>query len=673
MALENASIRNSRGKDLMRKTPSLLKKTTESQPRVARAPSSFADLDLHLFGEGNHFGIYNLLGAHLREVDDISGTNFAVWAPNAQSVSVIGDFNQWSDSGPTMGRVGDSGIWELFVPKLGAGSLYKLRVTGKDGLTIDKSDPFGFYAEVPPRTASIVCDLNQYRWRDHDWMRSRTSVDPLNQPISVYEVHLGSWRHRAGNRNGWLSYRELAVELVDYCKELGFTHIQLLPVSEHPFTGSWGYQTVGYFSATSRYGSPDGLMYLIDHCHQNGLGVLIDWVPAHFPKDAHGLARFDGTALFEHEDPRQGEHPDWQTLVFNYGRTEVCNFLIANALFWFDKYHVDGLRVDAVASMLYLDYSRKEGEWIPNRHGGRENLDAIAFLRRFNEQAHARFPGILTIAEESTAWGGVSRPTYSGGLGFSMKWNMGWMNDTLRYIREEPIHRKFHHDELTFSLIYAFTENFMLPLSHDEVVHGKGALLDKMPGDLWQHAANLRLLYSYMWTHPGKKLLFMGGEFGQWREWNCDTSLDWHLLEHPDHRNLQKLVTDLNFLYREQPALHGLDFSGEGFEWIDCRNADDSVLSYLRFAPGRDEFVVVCCNFTPVVRPNFRVGVPADYFYQEIFNSDSVHYGGSNVGTGAGARAEHIVAQGRSLSILIDLPPLATCVFKPVRELRVQR
>ncbi len=645
---------------------------TDSRKIRAESPlkrrSILTDFDLHLFGEGTHFDIYNLLGAHRREWDDVSGTNFSVWAPNAQSVSVIGDFNGWTGQAHVMERSGDSGIWELFVPGLAVGGLYKYRVVGQDGLTVDKTDPYGFFAEVPPRTASVVCDLEQYRWNDHDWIRARSVTDPLTQPISVYEVHLGSWRHRAGNRNGWLSYRDLAVELVEYCKQLGFTHIELLPVSEHPFTGSWGYQTVGYFSATSRYGSPEGLMFLIDYCHQNGIGVIIDWVPAHFPKDAHGLARFDGTALYEHEDPRQGEHPDWDTLVFNYGRTEVTNFLIANALFWFDKYHVDGLRVDAVASMLYLDYSRKDGQWIPNRYGGRENLDAIAFLKRFNEQVHARFAGVLTIAEESTAWSGVSRPTYSGGLGFSFKWNMGWMNDTLRYMSNEPVHRKFHHDELTFSLIYAFTENFMLPLSHDEVVHGKRSLLDRMPGDQWQRVANLRLLYSYMWTHPGKKLLFMGGEFGQWREWNCDSPLDWHLLEHVDHQHLQKLVGDLNRLYRAQPALHRLDHSGEGFEWIDCHNADDSLLTYLRFAPGRDDFVVVCCNFTPVVRSGYRVGVPVECYYREIFNSDSIYYGGSNVGNGAGAFASRIVAQGRPHSITIDLPPLSVCVLQPERR-----
>jgi 1,4-alpha-glucan branching enzyme len=644
---------------------------THSPPAALSAaphPPVLSALDLHLFGEGNHFQIYEVLGAHVREVNGVAGVHFAVWAPNARSVSVVGDFNQWSGDADPMQPAGSSGIWERFVPGLRAGAIYKFRVFGASGMTIDKADPFGFFAEVPPRTASIVAELGQYRWGDHEWMRNRSIRDPLHQPISIYEVHLGSWRHQAGNHNGWVSYREVAAELVEYCQRLGFTHIELLPVSEHPFTGSWGYQTVGYYSATSRYGTPDGLMYLIDYCHQHGIGVIIDWVPAHFPKDAHGLARFDGTALYEHADPRQGEHPDWNTLVFNYGRNEVSNFLIANALFWLDKYHIDGLRVDAVASMLYLDYSRKDGEWIPNQFGGRENLAAIEFLKRFNEQAHARFPGVLTIAEESTAWPGVSRPTFSGGLGFSLKWNMGWMNDTLRYVHAEPVHRKYHHNELTFSLIYAFTENFLLPLSHDEVVHGKGALLDKMPGDLWQRFANLRLLYSYMWTHPGKKLLFMGGEFGQWREWNCDAPLDWQLLDYPEHRNLQNLVGDLNRLYRGEPALHELDFSGEGFEWIDCHNAGESVLTYLRFSAERRDHVVVCCNFTPVVRRGYRVGVPALAGYREIFNSDSAFYGGSNVGNGGGTLAQAIPAQGRPHSICLDLPPLAACILKPLRD-----
>lgn len=645
--------------------------TTNSRKNARLAPavpSVFSEFDLHLFGEGNHLDIYNRLGAHRRTVGDETGVNFAVWAPNARSVSVVGDFNAWSNQAHPMHVVDRSGIWELFIPGLPTGSIYKLQIVDRHGNAIDKSDPYGFFAEVPPRTASIVCDLESYRWNDHDWIRRRSTSDPLHKPTSIYEVHLGSWRHREGNHNGWMNYRELAHELVTYCLDMGFTHLELLPVSEHPFTGSWGYQTVGYYSATSRYGTPEDFMYFVDHCHQNGIGVIIDWVPAHFPKDGHGLARFDGTALYEHEDPRQGEHPDWDTLVFNYGRAEVSNFLLANALFWFDKYHVDGLRVDAVASMLYLDYSRKEGEWIPNRYGGRENLDAITLLQRFNEQVHARFPGVLTIAEESTAWGGVSRPTYAGGLGFSLKWNMGWMNDTLRYVKNEPIHRKFHHDELTFSLIYAFTENFLLPLSHDEVVHGKRSLLDRMPGDLWQRVANLRLLFSYMWTHPGKKLLFMGGEFGQWREWDCDSSLDWHLLEYPDHWNLRSLVKELNRLYREMPPLHQLDHSGEGFEWIDCHNSDESILAYLRFAEGREDFVVVCCNFTPVVRHDYTLGVPSDGYYREIFNSDSTYFGGSNVGNGAGVTAQRAVAHGRPYSIQLSLPPLGVCILQPVRD-----
>jgi 1,4-alpha-glucan branching enzyme len=530
---------------------------------------------------------------------------------------------------------------------------------------IDKTDPFGFFAELPPRTASIVQPLGAYSWNDGDWMEKRHKNDVLDKPISVYEVHLGSWRKSQGGVHGWMNYRDLAHQLVQYCQEMGFTHIELLPVSEHPFTGSWGYQTVGYFSVTSRYGTPEDFMYFVDHCHQHGIGVIIDWVPAHFPKDGHGLRRFDGSALFEHEDPRQGEHPDWGTMIFNYGRHEVRNFLISNALFWLDKYHIDGLRVDAVASMLYLDYSRKEGEWIPNAYGGRENLDAIHLLREFNTEVHSQFPGALTIAEESTAWPGVSRPIEHGGLGFSLKWNMGWMNDTLRYMRHDPIHRQYHHNELTFSLIYAFTENFSLPLSHDEVVHGKGALIAQMAGDLWQKFANLRLLYSYMWTHPGKKLLFMGSELAQWHEWNYDSELQWDLLQWETHRGIQRLVGDLNRLVQNEPALHEIDFEGSGFEWIDCMNSYDSVLGYIRKGKNPDDFLVVCCNFTPVVR-DYRMGVPRGGYYQEIFNSDSAYYAGSNVGNYPGLNADsNLPHHGRPASIWVKLPPLATVVFKP--------
>jgi 1,4-alpha-glucan branching enzyme len=627
--------------------------------------SIFSDFDRHLFGSGKHWKIYEKLGAHLRQVDGQSGVNFAVWAPNAQSVQLVGDFNHWDGRGHTMQKHVPAGIWELFVPHLEAGAKYKFRIRTFDGQTMDKTDPYGFFAELPPRTASVVQPLDRYQWNDQAWLERRANSNPLNRPMSVYEVHLGSWRKTSGGVHGWMNYREIAHQLVAYCKEMGFTHIELLPISEHPFTGSWGYQTVGYFAATSRYGTPEDFMYLIDHCHLNDIGVIIDWVPAHFPKDGHGLRRFDGTALFEHEDPRQGEHPDWGTMIFNFGRTEVRNFLVANALFWLDKYHIDGLRVDAVASMLYLDYSRKDGEWVPNAYGGRENLEAIHLLQEFNEQTHLHHPGVLTIAEESTAWPGVSRPTSHGGLGFSVKWNMGWMNDTLRYMRHEPIHRKYHHNEVTFSLIYAFTENFALPLSHDEVVHGKGSLIAQMSGDLWQKFANLRLLYSYMWTHPGKKLLFMGSELAQWHEWNYDGELQWDLLQWDTHRGIQKLVADLNHLVQREPALHELDFDGAGFEWIDCMNAEDSVLCYLRKAKDPDDFLVVAANFTPVVR-RYRVATPKAGYYREIFNSDSSYYAGSNVGNYPGLQADanhpHF---GRPASMEINLPPLGIAVFKP--------
>jgi 1,4-alpha-glucan branching enzyme len=626
----------------------------------------FSDMDLHLFGEGNHFEIYNFLGAQLRTLKDVTGVNFSVWAPNAAGVNLIGNFNEWDGRSLPMSRAGTSGIWELFVPHVEAGAEYKFRVTDQNGKQIDKSDPYGFFAEQPPKTASIVADLEDFAWTDTDWMSQRENHQGLDQPISVYELHLGSWRTDHEKHNGWINYRDLATQIVDYCKEMQFTHIELMPISEHPFTGSWGYQTVGYFSATSRYGNPQDLMHLVNHCHENGIGVLIDWVPAHFPKDGHGLNYFDGTALYEHADPRQGHHPDWETSIFNYGRNEVRNFLVANALFWLDKFHIDGLRVDAVASMLYLDYSREEGEWIPNKYGGRENLDAIEFLKQFNEQTHARFPGTLTIAEESTAWGGVSRPTYAGGLGFSIKWNMGWMNDTLRYFKHESIHRKYHHDELTFSLIYAFTENFSLPLSHDEVVHGKGSLINQMPGDTWQKFANLRLLYAYMWTHPGKKLLFMGNEMAQWNEWDCNSQLQWDLLGHDSHRGMQKLVSDLNGIYRREPGLHQLDFTEEGFEWIESGAREDSVIGYLRKGKDPSDLVMVVCNFTPVVRQRYRIGVPFAGEYREIFNSDSEYYAGSNVGNMSSLSTEAIESQGRENSITLTLPPLSAVILKPV-------
>ncbi len=628
-----------------------------------------SDLDIHLFNEGNHYDIYERLGAHVRSVDGVTGVNFAVWAPNARAVSVVGNFNDWNGRQNMLRPNGRSGVWELFIPAIGYGELYKFLVTDIHGQQILKADPFGFYGELPPKNASVVYDLSAYQWNDQQWMEQRGNGNPTELPISVYELHLGSWRQDSQRQNGWMNYREIAHQIVEYCQQLGFTHLELMPVSEHPYTGSWGYQTVGYFAATSRYGTPDDFMYFVDYCHQHGIGVIIDWVPAHFPKDGYGLAKFDGTALYEHADPRQGEHPDWNTLIFNYDRNEVRNFLISNAMFWLKKYHIDGLRVDAVASMLYLDYSRSEGQWIPNKYGGRENLGAIEFLKTMNIKVHEAFPGVMTIAEESTAWAGVSRPTSAGGLGFSLKWNMGWMNDTLRYFQKNPVHRKYHHDELTLSLIYAFTENFMLPFSHDEIVHGKGSLVDQMPGDLWQKFANLRLLYAYMWTHPGKKLMFMGCEWGQWNEWNCDSALQWDLLQWDSHRGLQKLVTDLNAIYRQEPALHELDFDGAGFEWIDCQSREASVLGYIRRAKDPKNFVVVCANFTPAVRKDYRLGVPEPGKYREIFNSDSQYYAGTNVGNGMGLDSEPISAQGRPQSIRLSLPPMGVTVFKKIESL----
>ena len=637
-------------------------RTTEMQDPYA-FPTLLSDFDLHLLAEGRHWNAYERIGAHERTVNDVSGVNFAVWAPSAKGVSVVGDFNQWDGRLHALRRH-ESGFWELFVPGLAAGEKYKFRVN-QHGRLVDKCDPYGFAAEVPPLTASIVTNLDGFEWSDQDWMTKRRETNPLTKPVNMYEVHLGSWKRKGPGPTDWLNYRELAHELTDYCLDMGYTHVQFMPISEHPFTGSWGYQTVGYFAATSRYGTPEDFMYLVNYMHQNNIGVILDWVPAHFPKDDHGLRKFDGTSLYEHDDPRQGEHPDWGTLIFNYDRNEVRNFLLSNALFWLDKYHIDGLRVDAVASMLYLDYSREDGEWIPNEHGGRENLGAISLLREFNEQAHAQFPGILTVAEESTAWGGVSRPTHTGGLGFSLKWNMGWMNDTLEYMQEDPVHRSFHHNELTFSMIYAYTENFCLPLSHDEVVHGKRSLLDKMPGDIWQKNANLRLLYSYMWTHPGKKLLFMGSDFGQWNEWNCDESLQWDLLQWDDHKGIQNVIRDLNKMVSSEPALHEKDFDHEGFEWIDCQSASESVLAYIRKAEDPKDRLIICCNFTPVVRMQHRVGLPDGGWYREIFNSDSELYGGSNVGNFPGVQAEEKEWHGRPWSAQIKLPPLGIIVLKP--------
>ena len=628
-------------------------------------PYSISEFDLYLMGEGRHYDTYEKLGAHVVTQEGVAGVHFAVWAPSAQRVSVVGDFNRWDGRVDVMRPRGSSGIWELFVPELKEGAVYKYEIIGPYGNMLPlKADPYGFRSEVRPNNGSMVARLDAHTWQDADWIERRKSTKWLDAPISIYEVHLGSWRKvpEAGNR--WLSYRELGDQLIPYVKELGYTHIELLPIMEHPFDGSWGYQTIGYFAATSRYGSPADFMEFIDRCHQADLGVLLDWTPAHFPRDTHGLSQFDGTHLYEHSDPRQGSHPDWGTLVYNYGRNEVRNYLISNALFWLDKYHIDGLRVDAVASMLYLDYSRKAGEWVPNKFGGRENLEAIDFLKRMNEVAHGKFPGVLTIAEESTSWPSVSRPTYLGGLGFSLKWNMGWMNDTLKYFSADSIYRKFEHNKLTFSLIYAFTENFLLPFSHDEVVHGKNSLLHKMPGDLWQQFANLRLLYSYQYAHPGKKLLFMGQEFAQRHEWTEAGSLDWHLLQHESHRGIQRLVADLNRFYASEPALHEVDFEWTGFEWIDANDGDNSVLTFLRRGRTSGDFVVAIMNATPVPRSRYRIGVPEAGAYREVFNSDAERYGGSNMGNMGEVRAAPIQHMGRPYSIELTLPPLAAIYLK---------
>ncbi len=623
------------------------------------------DYDLHLINEGTHHRLYEKLGAHLIEIDGVEGVHFAVWAPNASGVSVIGDFNRWDPSRHQMRVLGNSGVWEIFIPGVKENSMYKFEIRSRFNHVRIKSDPLGFYSELRPKTSTIVCDIERYRWSDDEWMEKRKVKDIFKSPISIYELHPGSWMRVPDEGNRFLTYTELAYHLIPYVKEMGFTHIELLPITEHPFDGSWGYQTTGYYSPTSRYGNPNDLMYFIDMCHRNDIGVIIDWVPSHFASDDHGLRFFDGTCLYEHEDPKKGYHPDWSSLVFNYGRNEVRNFLVSSALFWLDKYHIDGLRVDAVASMLYLDYSRREGEWVPNIYGGKENLEAIYFIKYLNETLHHYYPGVLTIAEESTAWPMVSRPTYLGGLGFSMKWNMGWMHDILEYFSKDPVYRKYHHNNLTFSLLYAFTENFILPLSHDEVVHGKGSLLCKMPGDVWQKFANLRLLYGFMYAHPGKKLLFMGSEFGQWNEWNHDTSLDWHLLQYESHRKLRKYVIDLNSLYRSEPSLYEIDFDYNGFEWIDFHDTEKSIISFMRKGKDPDDFLVFVFNFTPVLRMNYRIGVPSKRYYREILNSDSYEYWGSNVGNYGGVMAEDIPFHGRPYSINITLPPLGMLVFKP--------
>jgi len=629
-------------------------------------PPLLSDYDLHLIGEGTHYAKYEKLGAHIRSLNGTTGVHFGVWAPNAQRVSVVGDFNQWDGRRHPMRVRGTSGVWELFVPDLGVGERYKFEIKGRDNSSLGlKSDPYGFAFELRPNTASLVCDIDPYRWGDDLWMEARRTFDWQHAPLAIYEVHLGSWMRVPEEGNRWLTYRELAPRLASYAKELGYTHLELLPITEHPFDASWGYQTLGYFAPTSRFGTPEDFMWFVDHCHQQGLGVILDWTPAHFPRDAHGLARFDGTPLYEYGDPRKADQKDWGSLVFDYGRTEVRNYLITSALFWLDKYHVDGLRVDGVASMLYLDYSRQPGEWVPNVHGGRENLEAVEFLKRLNEVVHTYHPGVLTIAEESTSWPAVSRPPYVGGLGFSMKWNMGWMNDTLAYMEKEPVYRKYHQQNLTFSLLYAFSENFVLPLSHDEVVHGKRSLLDKMPGDTWQKLASLRLLYAYLYAHPGKKLLFMGGEIGQWREWTEAESLDWHLLDAEPHRQLRDYVRDLNHLYVAQPALHELDFDGAGFAWIDCNDNDTSVISLIRRARHDDDFIVVVCNFTPVPRLGYRIGVPRAGTYRELLNSDSRYYGGSNVGNGNGVVASPASRHGLPFSLTLDVPPLGAVFFRP--------
>ncbi len=618
--------------------------------------------DAYLFNEGSHFRLYEKLGAHILNTRGEAGTYFSVWAPDAVEVSVVGDFNGWNRTSHPLSPTGQSGIWHGFVSGVLKGALYKYHVASRfNAYRVDKADPFAFYNEIPPKTGSLVWDLD-YTWGDGKWMASRRGHNALDAPLSIYEVHLGSWRRVPEEGNRPLTYREMARRLAEYVAQTGFTHVEFLPITEHPFYGSWGYQTTGYFAPTSRYGTPQDFMYLVDCLHQNGIGVILDWVPSHFPTDEHGLGYFDGTHLYEHADSRQGVHREWGSYVFNYGRHEVRSFLISNALFWLDKYHVDGLRVDAVASMLYLDYARKEGEWIPNQYGGRENLGAIGFLRRFNEEVYKSYPDVQTIAEESTSWPMVSRPNYVGGLGFGLKWDMGWMHDTLEYISKEPIHRKYHHNSLTFRMLYAFHENFVLPLSHDEVVYGKRSLLGKMPGDDWQKFANLRVLLGYMFAQPGKKLLFMGGEFGQWKEWVHDESLDWHLLEYSPHRGVQRWVEDLNRLYRNEAALHELDCQPAGFEWIDCNDAEGSIVSFIRKAKSAEEVVLVVCNFTPVLRTDYKVGVVRSGFWRELLNSDATEYGGSGQGNKGGTESTIVPCHPYSLNL--TLPPLGIVFFK---------
>ena len=629
-----------------------------------RFPLQLTDLDMYLLGEGTNVRAYNKMGAHPLTVDGVEGVHFAVWAPNAIRVSVVGWFNNWDGRIHHMQQRGSSGLWEIFMPHLKPGDLYKFEVKGHQAFLAQKADPYAFASELRPRSASMVWDIQAYQWNDAEWLAQRAQRHWLDEPISVYEVHLSSWRRNPAEQNRMLSYRELAETLIPYVKKMGYTHIEMLPISEHPFDGSWGYQTIGYYSPTSRFGTPDDFKYFVDQCHQAGIGVIVDWVPAHFPKDGHGLAYFDGTHLYEHADPRLGEHKDWGTYIFNYGRNEVRAFLLSNAMFLADVYHIDGLRVDAVASMLYLDYSRKEGEWIPNKYGGRENLDAVDFLKKFNELVHVEYPGFLTFAEESTAWPMVSRPVYLGGLGFDFKWNMGWMHDTLDYMHKDPIFRKYHHHQMTFSMIYAFNENFILPFSHDEVVHGKGAMLAKMPGDMWQQFANLRLLYAYMFAHPGKKLTFMGMEIGQWREWQHGESLDWHLLQYDSHSGLQRLARDLNEMLKGFACLHQIDFSWEGFEWIDLNDWENSMLFTLRKGKEPDDLMVCGFNFTPVPRQGYRIGVPRPGTYEEVLNTDATIYGGSGMGNPRFVRTERREWQGREHSIPVTVPPLGAVYFR---------
>ncbi|MEW6120286.1 MAG: 1,4-alpha-glucan branching protein GlgB [Pseudomonadota bacterium] len=634
---------------------------------AGRSPYTFdaqiGEVDLHLFGEGRHFQIWKILGAHLKTIDGIAGCQFAVWAPAAQRVSVVGDFNDWDGRRHSMRCRGASGIWELFVPGLAEGAAYKFEILGSQGQMAKKTDPYARQMFLRPETTSRVIGESPHAWKDADWLAARAQFDWQHRPIAIYELHAGSWRRHADG--SFFSWAELAAELIPYVRDLGYTHIELLPVAEHPLDASWGYQISGYYAPTARFGTPDDFRTFVDACHQAGIGVLLDWVPAHFPKDDWALARFTGEAVYEHEDPRRGEHQDWGTLIFNFGRNEVRNFLIANALYWIEEFHIDGLRVDAVASMLYLDYSRREGEWLPNQYGGRENIEAIHFLREMNTEVHARFPGVLTVAEESTAWPAVSRPVELGGLGFSMKWNMGWMNDSLAYIEKDPVYRKYQHNQLTFSQMYAWTENFVLPLSHDEVVHMKKSLLDKMPGDVWQRFANLRAFYAWHYAHPGKKLLFMGGEFGQWNEWKEAGQLDWVLTTYPAHDSIRALVRDLNRLYVKEPALHHFDFDPRGFRWIDCHDADQSVLSLVRFGQDGAPPVIVLFNFTPVPRRGYRIGVPLDTAWCEILNTDSMYYGGSNLGNGQPLQAQSMPWMDFEHSIEVTLPPLGAIFLKP--------